>query len=68
MLAISTNYLESVKKSLLSLRHRLAELELAEYDMGKASLIEEQVRRVENIYSSLQAITNKPEFFLINKK
>jgi hypothetical protein len=67
-LALSTTYLENLKKSLQNIRYRLVSLGLSEYDLDKSSIIEEQIRRVEDIYFSLQSITNNPEKFLITKK
>jgi hypothetical protein len=40
-------------------------MELTEYDMGKAYILERQIQRLESVYEGLQDISNNPQKYLV---
>ena len=62
---LSLNYLERLKQMLLNIKQDLRNMELVEEDLGTASILEQQIQRLESIYGGLQDIKNNPQKYLV---
>ena len=62
---LSMNYLQRVKHLLNCIRHEIRELELTEYDLDKAYILERQIQHLESVYESLQDISKNPKNYLV---
>ena len=62
---LSMNYLQRVKHLLNCIKQEIREMELTEYDMGKAYILERQIQRLESVYEGLQDISNNPQKYLV---
>lgn len=62
---LSLNYINRLKVFLDSIQQEIRALELVEYDLGKASVLERQIQRLQNVYQGLQDLTNNPQKYLV---
>jgi len=62
---LSLNYINRLKVFLDSIQQEIRALELVEYDLGKASVLERQIQRLQSVYQGLQDLTNNPQKYLV---
>jgi hypothetical protein len=62
---LSLNYLQRIKHLLNCIKQEIRELELAEYDLGKSSVLDRQIQHLENLHESLQDISKNPKNYLV---
>jgi hypothetical protein len=62
---LSLNYINRVKQFLQGIQQEVRGLELVEYDLGKASILERQIQRLESVVQGLQDITNNSQKYLV---
>lgn len=62
---LSLNYINRLKAFVDIIKQEIRSLELVEYDLGKASLLERQIQRLQSVYQGLQDLTNNPQKYLV---
>lgn len=62
---LSLNYINRLKVFIESIQQEIRSLELVEYDLGKASVLENQIQRLQSVYQGLHDITNNPQKYLV---
>lgn len=63
---LSMNYIQRLNHLLNCIRAEIREVELVEYDLEKAMVLERQIQRLESVIDGLKVITKEPEKYIIN--